>query len=299
MWQRFTERARRVILLGQEEAAKMGSRHVGTEHLLLGLVRENEGVAAQVLQKMGLSHEKVGQEIEAEVEPGSEAQGGASTLTPKAKRTLELAADEARRMRHNYIGTEHLLLALLRDHDSLAATVLRKLGLNLDSARTQVMEYLGPETSTRTTTREEHEREQAPSHPFPDVRSLQKSLDVLNAAKEVALSMDRYEVAAELRDIANGLETELMEARQARQSEQDKEKAAADVRATLKLFDDLIQRKKAPTIEARAILEIISDLTQIVDRAVAALAEGNTDEVQKARDALVWLQAQNEKLKGE
>ncbi len=146
MWQRFTERARRVILLGQEEAGKMNSGHVGTEHLLLGLVRENEGVAAQVLQKMGVSLPKVRTEIEQEVQPGGgDASGSEPKLTPKAKRVLELAADEARRMRHNYIGTEHLLLALLREKDGLAATVLRRLGLNLEKARSQVMEYLGPD----------------------------------------------------------------------------------------------------------------------------------------------------------
>jgi ATP-dependent Clp protease ATP-binding subunit ClpC len=147
MWQRFTERARRVILLGQEEAGKMGSEHVGTEHLLLGLVSENEGVAAKVLQKMGVSLQKVRQEIAAEAEPGTESGGTEPKLTPKAKRVLELAADEARKMRHNYIGTEHLLLALLREKEGLAAKVLRKLGLNLEKVRAQVMEYLGPENS--------------------------------------------------------------------------------------------------------------------------------------------------------
>ena len=123
----------------------MSSGHVGTEHLLLGLVRENEGVAAQVLQKMGVSLGKVRQEIEAEVQPGADPGSSEPKLTPKAKRVLELAADEARRMRHNYIGTEHLLLALLREKDGLAATVLRRLGLNLEKARAQVMEYLGPD----------------------------------------------------------------------------------------------------------------------------------------------------------
>ena len=151
MWQRFTERARRVILLGQEEANKMGSSNVGTEHLLLGLMRENEGVAAQVLQKFFISLKEVREEIEAEVQPGAEINtDGEPKLTPKAKRVLELAADEARRMRHNYIGTEHLLLALLREKDGVAAMVLRKLGLNLEKARNQVMEYLGPKPSAET-----------------------------------------------------------------------------------------------------------------------------------------------------
>jgi len=147
MWQRFTERARRVILLGQEEAGKMSSSHVGTEHLLLGLVRENEGVAAQVLQKMGVNLAKVRAEIESEIEPTNEPTGPEPKLTPKAKRVLELAADEARRMRHNYIGTEHLLLALLREKEGLAAKVLRKLGLDLEKARTRVLDYLGPDAA--------------------------------------------------------------------------------------------------------------------------------------------------------
>ncbi|HVF10417.1 MAG TPA: Clp protease N-terminal domain-containing protein [Abditibacteriaceae bacterium] len=192
MWQRFTERARRVILLGQEEAARMQSGHVGTEHLLLGLIREGEGVASQVLQKMDVSAERVRQEIATEAQPPSTAsesidpsaalgtlsatlrelgahfklsreqvrqieeqtlrqlrKGSASTpgepkLTPTSKRVLELAAEEARRMRHNYIGTEHLLLALLREKDDVAAGVLHRLGLSLEDTRRQVMEYLRP-----------------------------------------------------------------------------------------------------------------------------------------------------------
>ena len=146
MFQRFTERARRIILLAQEEAGMMNNDGVGTQHLLLGIVRENEGVAAQVLSKMGVSLAKVRQQIEAEAQPSGEtSSGGEPKLTPKAKRVLELAADESRRMRHNYIGTEHLLLALLREKDGTAAQVLTKLGLNLEESRNQVMEYLGPE----------------------------------------------------------------------------------------------------------------------------------------------------------
>ena len=145
MWQRFTERARRVILWAQEEAGKMNSAHVGTEHLLLGLMRENEGVGAQILQKMGVNLQKVRSEMEAEVQSSEVAGASEPKLTPKAKRVLEMAADEARRLRHNYIGTEHLLLALLREKDGLAAKVLRKLGLNLEEARTYVLDYLGSE----------------------------------------------------------------------------------------------------------------------------------------------------------
>lgn len=117
MWQKFAERARRVILLGQEEAGKMGSGHVGTEHLLLGLVSESKGVASQILQKMGVSLSKVREQINGEAAAETNFRGDSPKLTLKAKRVLEYAADEARRMHHNYIGTEHLLLALLREKD--------------------------------------------------------------------------------------------------------------------------------------------------------------------------------------
>jgi len=151
MWQRFTERARKVILLGQEEAGRMGSSHVGTEHILLGLVREHEGVAAQVLERMGVSLNKLRHEIETQVPPRQESGGAEPKLTPRAKRVLELAADEARRLKHSYIGTEHLLLALVREKDGIAAKVLKKFGLNLEKVREQVIEYLGPDISKSAT----------------------------------------------------------------------------------------------------------------------------------------------------
>lgn len=145
MWQRFTESARRVILLAQEEAAKMNSGHVGTEHLLLGIARQNDTVAGQVLQRMNISPLRLRQEVEAEVPIGTAEQVGADEpkLTPKAKQVLELAADEARRMRHSYIGTEHVLLGLARERDGLAATILRRLGLTLDLVRQHVIAVLG------------------------------------------------------------------------------------------------------------------------------------------------------------
>ncbi|HEX9995757.1 MAG TPA: Clp protease N-terminal domain-containing protein [Abditibacterium sp.] len=144
MWQRFTERSRRVILLAQEEARLMEAGEVRTEHLLLGLMREDEGVAAKILAKMGVKAASVRIEIAIESTPSQNLSEDEPLLTPKAKRVLELAADESRRFRHNYIGTEHLLLALLREKDGLAATVLQRLGFNLEEVRAQVMEYLSP-----------------------------------------------------------------------------------------------------------------------------------------------------------
>ena len=139
MWQRFTERARRVILLGQEEAGKMNSADVGTEHLLLGLVREDDGVSAQILRAADVTLDKVRAKIEA---PINNATSGEPKLTPHAKRVLEFAADEARRLKHDYIGTEHLLLAILRKKDENAAAILRDFGLNLNDARAQVLQRL-------------------------------------------------------------------------------------------------------------------------------------------------------------
>jgi ATP-dependent Clp protease ATP-binding subunit ClpA len=154
MWQRFTERARRVILMGQEEAGKMGSGHVGTEHLLLGLLLETEGVAAQVLQKMDFTADSVRDTIRQAGEP--ENRGVEPKLTRGARQVLELAADEARRMRHNSIGTEHLLLALLRERDGLAAEILLDVGLNLEDVRSQVMEFLVTTAAVESVQRKSH-----------------------------------------------------------------------------------------------------------------------------------------------
>ena len=144
MWQRFTERARRVILYGQEEAGRLESKYVGTEHLLLGLTRENKGSGARVLENMGVSLDQVRAATLAAMSPALNAQasGGEPKLTPKAKRVLELADDEARAMRHSYIGTEHLLMALLREKDGMACAVLRGLTLELENTRAQVTAYL-------------------------------------------------------------------------------------------------------------------------------------------------------------
>jgi ATP-dependent Clp protease ATP-binding subunit ClpA len=139
MWQRFTERARGVILLAQEEAGKAGASHVGTEHLLLGLTR-SEGAGAHILQSLGVS----GEVVRAAIGMADPADPGINEpkLTPKAKRVLELSADEARRLRHNYIGTEHLLLGLLRIDDENSSHILRGLGLELEQTRQEVRRFL-------------------------------------------------------------------------------------------------------------------------------------------------------------
>ncbi len=144
MFNRFTERARKVIILAKEEARRFNHDYIGTEHILLGLIREGEGVAAAVLQKLGLSLENIRLEIEKLVQPGPTTQIiGDIPFTPRSKKALELAAEEARSLGHNYIGTEHLLLGLIREGEGVASQVLLNLGLDLNSVRNEVMELLG------------------------------------------------------------------------------------------------------------------------------------------------------------
>jgi ATP-dependent Clp protease ATP-binding subunit ClpC len=144
MFNRFTERARKVIILAKEEARRFNHDYIGTEHILLGLIREGEGVAATVLQKMGVSLENIRLEVEKLVQPGPATQiMGDIPFTPRAKKALELAAEEARSLGHNYIGTEHILLGLIREGEGVASQVLLNLGLDLERVRNEVMEILG------------------------------------------------------------------------------------------------------------------------------------------------------------
>ena len=144
MFNRFTERARKVIILAKEEARRFNHDYIGTEHILLGLIREGEGVAATVLQKIGVSLENIRLEIEKLVQPGPTTQIiGDIPFTPRAKKALELAAEEARALGHNYIGTEHILLGLIREGEGIASQVLLNLGMDLNTVRNEVMELLG------------------------------------------------------------------------------------------------------------------------------------------------------------
>jgi len=143
MFGRFTERAQKVVVLSQEEARRLGHNVVGTEHILLGLAAEGEGVAARALQNMDISLDKVRSEVEKVIGRGEGTPPGQIGFTPRAKRVLELAFDEARQLGHTYIGTEHILLGLIREGEGVAAQVLRNLGADLDKVRRQVVDLLG------------------------------------------------------------------------------------------------------------------------------------------------------------
>lgn len=142
MFGRFTERAQKVLALAQEEALRLGHNNIGTEHILLGIVREGEGIAAKALSALGLSTEKIQKEVEALIGRGQEL---TQTIhyTPRAKKVIELSMDEARKLGHSYVGTEHILLGLIREGEGVAARVLNNLGVSLNKARQQVLHLLG------------------------------------------------------------------------------------------------------------------------------------------------------------
>ncbi len=142
MFERFTDRARRVVVLAQEEARMLNHNYIGTEHILLGLIHEGEGVAAKALESLGISLEAVRQQVEEIIGQGQQAPSGHIPFTPRAKKVLELSLREALQLGHNYIGTEHILLGLIREGEGVAAQVLVKLGADLNRVRQQVIQLL-------------------------------------------------------------------------------------------------------------------------------------------------------------
>jgi hypothetical protein len=145
MFERFTDRARRVVVLAQEEARLLNHNYIGTEHILLGLIHEGEGVAAKALESLGISLEAVRAQVEEIIGQGQSAPTGHIPFTPRAKKVLELSLREALQLGHNYIGTEHILLGLIREGEGVAAQVLVKLGADLSRVRQQVIELLSGE----------------------------------------------------------------------------------------------------------------------------------------------------------
>ncbi|MFS0675076.1 ATP-dependent protease ATP-binding subunit ClpC [Ornithinibacillus sp. 179-J 7C1 HS] len=146
MFGRFTERAQKVLALSQEEAVRLGHNNIGTEHILLGLVREGEGIAAKALESLGLEVSKIQEEVEKLIGTGKQPM---QTIhyTPRAKKVVELSQDEARKLGHSYVGTEHILLGLIREGEGVAARVLNNLGVSLNKARQQVLQLLGSNES--------------------------------------------------------------------------------------------------------------------------------------------------------
>ena len=175
-FEKFSERARRVLSLAQEEAQRFNHNYIGTEHILLGLVRETDGVAAKVLANLGVELNKVRSAVEFIIGRGERSPGGEIGLTPRAKKVIELAVDEARRLNHHYIGTEHLLIGLMREGEGVAAGVLESLGVNLDKVRA--------ETSRTLTQTVQHSQSGSSSRSSSRTPTLdQLGIDLTNAAR--------------------------------------------------------------------------------------------------------------------
>src|SRR4026209_399572 len=142
MFERFTDRARRVVVLAQEEARMLSHNYIGTEHILLGLIHEGEGVAAKALESLDISLEAVRAQVEEIIGEGQQAPSGHIPFTPRAKKVLELSLREALQLGHNYIGTEHILLGLIREGEGGGGPVLQKFGADLNRVRQQVITLL-------------------------------------------------------------------------------------------------------------------------------------------------------------
>jgi ATP-dependent Clp protease ATP-binding subunit ClpC len=198
MFERFTDRARRVVVLAQEEARLLNHNYIGTEHLLLGLIHEGEGVAATALESLAMSLEAVRGQVEEIIGQGQSAPTGHIPFTPRAKKVLELSLREAKQLGHNYIGTEHILLGLIREGEGVAAQVLVKLGAGLDRVRQQVIHVLsgsaaaGMEAGARTRL----VRMTVPE----ELRQAEEQLAQVRREKEAAIDAEDFERAAGLRD---------------------------------------------------------------------------------------------------
>jgi ATP-dependent Clp protease ATP-binding subunit ClpA len=229
MFERFTDRARRVVVLAQEEARRLDHNYIGTEHLLLGLVHERQGVAAKALESLGIRLDAVRQQVEQIIGRGQQPPSAHIPFTPRAKKVIELARRESEAMGHAYIGTEHLLLGLVREGDGVAAQVLVQLGADLNRVRQQVILLLHGAAGTAPvrarTRRGKRERERlideiparfhlvdqrlaAVEHWVgitPDLSDLDQEIAHVRREKESAIDSQEFEAAAALRDKEKGL----------------------------------------------------------------------------------------------
>ncbi|GAA4220690.1 ATP-dependent Clp protease ATP-binding subunit ClpC [Streptosporangium album] len=176
MFERFTDRARRVVVLAQEEARRLGHDYIGTEHILLGLLGEEDGVASRALQASGIGRAQVRDDVEKIIGQGGDTPPGHIPFTPRAKKVLELSLREALNLHHNYIGTEHILLGLIREGQGVAAQVLAKQGARLDVVRAQVITLIGRRGPDRPLTLEEGFYGTGPSF-GAKLERIQESLD--------------------------------------------------------------------------------------------------------------------------
>jgi ATP-dependent Clp protease ATP-binding subunit ClpC len=231
MFERFTDRARRVVVLAQEEATRLNHDHIGTEHILLGVLHEGDGVGAKALLSLRISLDAVRQEVEQIVGRGQQTPSGHIPFTPRGKKVLELSLREALQLGHDYIGTEHILLGLIREGDGVAAQVLVQLGADLNRVRQQVIELISGQRPARKLPREGvptadvqarldaiEDRLGAVERRVgtgPDTSDLDGQIEMVRGERHAAADAQEYEQAASLRD----REKELLAAKAARQEQ--------------------------------------------------------------------------------
>jgi ATP-dependent Clp protease ATP-binding subunit ClpA len=237
MFERFTDRSRRVVVLAQEEARMLNHDYIGTEHILLGLIHEGEGVAAQALESLGISLEVVRQQVEEIIGRGQQAPSGEIPYTRRAKKVLELSLRESLQLGHHYIGTEHILLGLIREGDGVAAQVLVELGAELNLVRQRVIQILHRDHGQGAQAISRFPARQAPARrkmrglqaeiryhvelissqlssieqrvgAGPEVEDLDRQIEQVRRDKETAAKAEDYENAATSRDRERQLRAE-------------------------------------------------------------------------------------------
>jgi ATP-dependent Clp protease ATP-binding subunit ClpA len=247
MFERFTDRARRVIVLAQEEARLLNHDYIGTEHLLLGLAHEGQGVAAKALELLGIRLAALRSQVEEVIGRGQRAPSGHIPFTPRAKKVLELSLRESQQLGHNYIGTEHVLLGLVREGEGVAAQVLVKLGADLPRVRQQVLQLLsgsagGPEAAAGM-------RPVAMTVP-EELREAGEQLAEVRRQKEAAIAAQDFDRAAALRDAEEELLAGLAEREREWTAGVD---LAAVVREVQRLHDE-VQRLHGEVLGLRELL---------------------------------------------
>jgi ATP-dependent Clp protease ATP-binding subunit ClpA len=196
VFEQFTDRARRVVVLAQEEARLLNHNYVGTEHILLGLIHEGEGVAATALESLGISLEAVRAQVEQIIGRGQQAPTGHIPFTPRSKKVLELSLREAKQLGHDYIGTEHILLGLVREGEGVAAQVLVKLGADQSRVRQQVLQVLSGHTGVQAGARTRLVRMAVPD----DLREAEEQLAQVRQQNQAAIEAEDFDRAGALRD---------------------------------------------------------------------------------------------------
>jgi four helix bundle protein len=219
MFQRFTDRARKVMALANQEAQRFNHEYIGTEHILLGLVKEGSGVGATVLKNLDVDIKRLRQEVEKLVKSGPNmVMMGKLPQTPRAKKVIEYAVEEARALNHNYVGTEHILLGLIRESDGIAAQMLMNLGLNLEGVRNEVLKLLGvgedpgPAPCSTCVCAEEEEPREANYHDLPVWQKADVLAQQVYTVTGTFPKEDIPGVASRLREIALSIPPHIAEA---------------------------------------------------------------------------------------